>query len=101
MAEESLEVAFASLDEAAAQGYVVIDVREAQELQAAPTPCRTSRHIPLRTLLYGAPDLDANGKYLFVCAVGQRSLLAASELRARGMRAVFSQAGGVAALASP
>jgi sulfur-carrier protein adenylyltransferase/sulfurtransferase len=98
MNQESLEVAFASLDEAAAQGFVVVDVREMQELRACPMPCKTSRHIPLRTLLYGEPSLDANGKYLFVCAVGQRSLLAASELRARGMRAVFSQAGGVAAL---
>jgi adenylyltransferase/sulfurtransferase len=97
--EESLEVEFASLDEAAAQGFVVVDVREPQELQAQPTPCKSARHIPLRTLLYGTPALDANGKYLFVCAVGQRSLVAASELRARGMRAVFSQAGGVAALA--
>jgi adenylyltransferase/sulfurtransferase len=99
MNEESLEVAFASLDEAAAQGFIVVDVREAQELQAYPTPCKSARHIPLRTLLYGEPALDAQGKYLFVCAAGQRSLIAASELRARGMRAVFSQAGGVAALA--
>lgn len=99
MHEESLEVEFDSLDEAAAQGFVVVDVREAQELQVNPTPCKSSRHIPLRTLLYGKPALDVNGKYLFVCAAGQRSLVAASELRARGMRAVFSQAGGVAALA--
>jgi molybdopterin/thiamine biosynthesis adenylyltransferase/molybdopterin synthase catalytic subunit/rhodanese-related sulfurtransferase len=96
--EESLEVAFASLDEAAAQGFVVVDVREPQELEAWPTPCRTARHIPMRTLLYGDAALDVDGKYLLVCAAGQRSLAAASELRARGMRA-FSQAGGVTALA--
>jgi molybdopterin/thiamine biosynthesis adenylyltransferase/molybdopterin synthase catalytic subunit/rhodanese-related sulfurtransferase len=96
--EESLEVAFASLDDAAAQGFVVVDVREPQELEAWPTPCRTARHIPMRTLLYGDAALDVDGKYLLVCAAGQRSLAAASELRARGMRA-FSQAGGVAALA--
>jgi rhodanese-related sulfurtransferase len=53
----------------------------------------------MRTLLYGDSGLDVQGKYLLVCAVGQRSLAAASELRARGMRAVFSQAGGIAALA--
>jgi adenylyltransferase/sulfurtransferase len=99
MAEESLEVAFASLDEAAAQGYVIVDVREPQELAAWPTPCSSARHIPMRTLLYGDAALDVDGKYLLVCAVGQRSLAAASELRARGMRAVFSQAGGVSALA--
>jgi sulfur-carrier protein adenylyltransferase/sulfurtransferase len=97
--EESLEIAFASLDDAAAQGFVVVDVREPQELAASPTPCRNARHIPMRTLLYGDPALDVDGKYLLVCAAGQRSLAAASELRARGMRAVFSQAGGVAALA--
>jgi molybdopterin/thiamine biosynthesis adenylyltransferase/molybdopterin synthase catalytic subunit/rhodanese-related sulfurtransferase len=96
--EESLEVAFASLDDAAAQGFVVVDVREPQELEARPTPCRNARHIPMRTLLYGDSALDVDGKYLLVCAVGQRSLAAASELRARGMRAVFSQAGGIAAL---
>jgi adenylyltransferase/sulfurtransferase len=96
--EESLEVAFASLDDAAAQGFVVVDVREPQELEAWPTPCRSARHIPMRTLLYGDSALAVDGKYLLVCAVGQRSLAAAGELRARGMRAVFSQAGGVAAL---
>jgi molybdopterin/thiamine biosynthesis adenylyltransferase/molybdopterin synthase catalytic subunit/rhodanese-related sulfurtransferase len=97
--EESLELAFTSLDDATAQGYVVVDVREPQELAAWPTPCKSARHIPMRTLLYGDSALDVDGKYLFVCAVGQRSLVAASELRARGMRAVFSQAGGVSALA--
>ena len=97
--EESLEVAFSSLDDATAQGFVVVDVREPQELQAWPTPCKSARHIPMRTLLYGDSALAVDGKYLLVCAVGQRSLVAASELRARGMRAVFSQAGGVSALA--
>jgi sulfur-carrier protein adenylyltransferase/sulfurtransferase len=97
--EESLEVAFTSLDDATAQGFVVVDVREPQELQAWPTPCKSARHIPMRTLLYGDSALDVDGKYLLVCAVGQRSLAAASALRARGMRAVFSQAGGVSALA--
>jgi adenylyltransferase/sulfurtransferase len=98
MQQETLEVAFSSLDEAAAEGYVVVDVREPQELEAWPTPCGNARHIPMRTLLYGDSGLDVDGKYLLVCAAGQRSLAAASELRARGMRAVFSQAGGVAAL---
>jgi sulfur-carrier protein adenylyltransferase/sulfurtransferase len=97
--QESLEVAFTSLDEATAQGFMVVDVREPQELQAWPTPCKSARHIPMRTLLYGDSGLDVDGKYLLVCAVGQRSLAAASELRARGMHAVFSQAGGVSALA--
>jgi molybdopterin/thiamine biosynthesis adenylyltransferase/molybdopterin synthase catalytic subunit/rhodanese-related sulfurtransferase len=97
--QQSLEVAFTSLDEATEQGFVVVDVREPQELQAWPTPCKSARHIPMRTLLYGDSGLDVDGKYLLVCAIGQRSLAAASELRARGMHAVFSQAGGVAALA--
>jgi molybdopterin/thiamine biosynthesis adenylyltransferase/molybdopterin synthase catalytic subunit/rhodanese-related sulfurtransferase len=96
--QQSLEVAFSSLDDAAAQGFVVVDVREPQELQAWPTPCKSARHIPMRTLLYGDSALDVDGKYLLVCAVGQRSLAAASELRARGMRGVYSQAGGVSAL---
>jgi len=98
MHQETLEVAFSSLDDAAAEGYVVVDVREPKELEAWPTPCGNARHIPMRTLLYGDSGLDVDGKYLLVCAAGQRSLAAASELRARGMRAVFSQAGGVAAL---
>ena len=34
MNEESLEVAFDSLDEATAQGFTVVDVREPQELLA-------------------------------------------------------------------
>jgi len=53
MHQETLEVAFSSLDDAAAEGYVVVDVREPKELEAWPTPCGNARHIPMRTLLYG------------------------------------------------
>jgi adenylyltransferase/sulfurtransferase len=94
-----LEVEFDSLDDAAAQGLQVIDIREARELVEMPTPSSTARHIPMAELLHGSAQLASNGKYLLVCASGRRSFAAAEELRSRGFNEVYSLRGGVTALA--
>jgi adenylyltransferase/sulfurtransferase len=119
-AAEPIEVSFDSLDEAEAQGFNVIDIREARELVEAPTPTSNGRHIPMAELLHGqhtptASEGDAPGttsapsatsapgkpprKYLLICASGRRSLAAAEELRSRGESQVYSLRGGVAGLA--
>jgi adenylyltransferase/sulfurtransferase len=93
-----LEVDFASLDEARAAGFEIIDIREPQELEEIPTPTRNARHIPMAQLLYGNPEFTPNGKTLLVCASGRRSLAATQELRSRGVSAIYSLRGGVAKL---
>jgi len=97
-ADVDLEVQFDSLDDAEAQGFDVIDIREARELDEVPTPSGTARHIPMAELLHGAISLAPTGKYLLVCASGHRSLAAAEELHSRGFGHVRSLRGGVAEL---
>ena len=93
-----LEVDFASLEEARAAGFEIIDIREPQELEEIPTPTRNARHIPMAQLLHGSPAFAPNGKTLLVCASGRRSLAATQELRSRGANAVYSLRGGVTKL---
>jgi adenylyltransferase/sulfurtransferase len=93
---EALELEFDDLDQAAAIGYVVIDIREPAELRAQPTPARAARHVPLAELLAGH-NLPADARYLLVCARGARSLSAARALRERGLGEVYSLRGGLAA----
>ncbi|HEU4623673.1 MAG TPA: ThiF family adenylyltransferase [Steroidobacteraceae bacterium] len=94
-----LEVAYESLDDAAANGLQVIDIREAKELVEMPTPASNARHIPMAELLHGNANLAPAGKYLLVCASGRRSYAAAEELRSRGFANVYSLRGGVIGLA--
>ena len=92
----ALELEFDDLDQAAALGYVIIDIREPAELRDQPTPARTARHVPLAELLAGH-NLPADARYLLVCARGARSLSAARALRERGLGEVYSLRGGLAA----
>lgn len=92
----ALELEFDDLDQAAALGYVIIDIREPAELRGQPTPARTARHVPLAELLAGH-NLPADARYLLVCARGARSLSAARALRERGLGEVYSLRGGLTA----
>ncbi|MFZ1869563.1 MAG: ThiF family adenylyltransferase, partial [Steroidobacteraceae bacterium] len=90
------ELSFDSLEEALADGFEVIDVRESHELARFATPCSSARHLPIAQLLHGRPDMSTGNRYLLVCASGKRSLAAAHELRSRGYTKVFSLRGGIA-----
>jgi adenylyltransferase/sulfurtransferase len=91
-----LEVEFATLDEAVAAGYAIIDVREWPEVQARPAPARGVRHVPMSDLL--AAGLPTDGRYLIVCARGSRSLAVVRVLRERGVSGALSLRGGVEGL---
>jgi sulfur-carrier protein adenylyltransferase/sulfurtransferase len=93
-----VELEFASLEDAQAAGYAIVDIREAQELRAIPTPAKNAKHVPMAELLHGKQPFNPTGKQLLVCASGKRSLAAAQELRARGLNTVYSLAGGIANL---
>ena len=90
--DPDLEVTLDSLDEAAARGWAIVDVRSAEEVAARPT---TGIHCPIAQVLSGDAPLMRDGAYLVVCATGKRSLAAARALRRRGYT-VRSLAGGLA-----
>jgi adenylyltransferase/sulfurtransferase len=95
-AAADLEVAPASLAAAVADGYVIVDLREPAEVQAAPVPAPVLS-IPLASLLDEPARLADDRRYLLLCARGQRSAGAAAALRRAGIARVWSVRGGLAA----
>ncbi|HEY3784248.1 MAG TPA: ThiF family adenylyltransferase [Steroidobacteraceae bacterium] len=96
--EADLEVAFDSLEEALNAGFEIVDIREAHEVAQIPAPGGRVRHAPMAQLLHGQPPFRPADRTLLLCASGKRSLAAAQELRSRGLAAVYSLRGGIAAL---
>ncbi len=74
---------------------LLIDVREDHEWEAGHLP--DAVHYPLSGLIDALPQLPESGRYVFYCAHGQRSLLAARLFRDAGYEPVFSLAGGITA----
>lgn len=104
VSEDVLEVRFGALAEAIASGLVVIDIRQLEEITAAPID-GPSRRIPMMQLLADADALRAPSDdersasgYLIVCARGQRSAHVVGHLRQHGIDNAWSLAGGLAAL---
>jgi adenylyltransferase/sulfurtransferase len=95
---DDLEARFGSLAEATAAGFTLIDVRDPQERIAEPMP--GSLHLPMSKLLAQAASLEADGRYLLVCATGRRSGAAADLLRSQGFHACRSLRGGLRGLQS-
>jgi adenylyltransferase/sulfurtransferase len=95
---QALELDFASLAAAQADGFILVDVRDSAELAAEPLPATPSLHLPMAKLLSGAPALALDGRYLLVCATGKRSAAAADLLRSQGFRECRSLRGGIKAL---
>jgi adenylyltransferase/sulfurtransferase len=96
-AAPSLELRYASLADAIAAGFTLVDVRDARERDAEPVPA-PSLHLPMTKLLGDAATLDFAGRYLLVCATGKRSTAAADLLRSQGIRECHSLRGGLKGL---
>ena len=94
-----LEQPTAALARLAAEGYVVIDVRDPLESAALPVPV-PHRRVPLASLLEHPGQLAPTGRYLLVCARGQRSRAGAEALRRAGIGEAWSLQGGMAAVAA-
>ncbi len=92
-----IEREFGSLSAARAAGLVVIDIRDAAERAALPLPGPELLALPMSELLAGH-NLPAEGRYLLVCARGQRSLATVEHLRERGLAHAWSLRGGAQAL---
>jgi adenylyltransferase/sulfurtransferase len=95
---EPLEVEYASLEEARAAGFELVDVREAWERRLDPPEHLIELHLPMSALLEGRAIFPAEGRHLIVCAHGVRSLALAEMLRERGRPGVYSMRGGIAGL---
>ena len=93
-----LELDFQNLEDAQAAGFQIIDIREPAEIAESPLAIERSSQIPMARLLHGTPAFEPEGKTLLVCASGRRSIAATRELRAKGLKDVYSLRGGVAKL---
>jgi rhodanese-related sulfurtransferase len=74
--------------------YAIIDVRNPDEYQAGHLPGATL--IPVNSVFQRKDELPGDKKIIFVCAVGQRSALAAEMAAAAGLPAdrLFNLDGG-------
>ena len=90
----ALELSFDDLRLAAQAGYHLIDIREHKEMEQHPLPLADIAHRPMLELIEGQ-NLPREGRYLLICARGQRSLATARRLRERGLEA-YSLQGGAA-----
>jgi len=93
-----LELSVAALTPNLRADYVVVDVREPQEILSSPLSPHASLQIPLPALLSDHSALDKSHRYLFICARGTRSRAAAEHLREHGFTQVYSLRGGVLGL---
>ncbi len=98
LAGDPLEVEFASLEEARAAGFELVDVREAWERRLDPPERLIELHLPMSALLEGRAVFPERGRHLIVCAHGVRSLALAEMLRESGRTGVYSMRGGIACL---
>jgi adenylyltransferase/sulfurtransferase len=86
---------FDDLADAVARGFVVVDVRDADEIDASQLPV-ASLCIPASEIAT-CPLGPFHGDVLLVCASGKRSHHAARQLRRRGVEA-YSLVSGLNAL---
>jgi molybdopterin/thiamine biosynthesis adenylyltransferase/molybdopterin synthase catalytic subunit/rhodanese-related sulfurtransferase len=97
-ADGPLELEFATLDEARASGFELVDIREAWERRGDPPEASIPAHVPLSDIVNGRVEFPTGARYLIVCEHGVRSLALAEHLRAQGRADVYSMRGGMAAL---
>jgi len=79
-------------------GAAVIDVREPHEYNGGHVP--NAAHIPVNTVYARREELPKDKDVIFVCAVGQRSALAAEMAAAAGLTRIFNLDGGTEAWAN-
>jgi len=91
-----ISLSFVHLAAALSAGFILVDVRDPDEIAADPLDA-PSRRIPASQAASRAAELDGN-PVLLICASGRRSDHAARLLREQGLSNVHSLAGGLNAL---
>lgn len=79
----------------AGEPLVVIDVREAHELEISSLPF--ARHIPMGEIPARLGELDPQATTVILCRSGGRSMQVARFLDGRGFRSVSNLTGGILA----
>jgi adenylyltransferase/sulfurtransferase len=100
-ANDAVELDAAELTSEALADFRIVDLREPEERVEAPLPdtiMACAVQLPFSRFDAAALPFDDSRKVLFVCSRGGRSLKAATELRARGWREVYSLVGGASRL---
>lgn len=92
-----LEIDVTTAAEQVRAGALLLDVREAFEVQLCAVA--GSRHIPMRQIPENLPDLPRDQPILVLCHHGGRSLRVTQFLRAQGLTQVTNVAGGIDAWA--
>jgi rhodanese-related sulfurtransferase len=92
-----LEVDVATAAQLLREGALLLDVREAHEVEAC--AIAGSRHLPMRQVPENLLDLPRDRLILVLCHVGARSLRVTQFLRANGFGQVSNIAGGIVAWA--
>ena len=92
-----LEVDVATAAQHLREGALMIDVREAFEVEAGAVA--GTRHIPMRQIPENLTELPRDRLILVLCQVGARSLRVTQFLRANGFEQVSNVAGGIVAWA--
>lgn len=78
-----------------ANGATIIDVREKHEYDSGHVP--GAGHIPVNTVYARREELPKDKDLILICAVGQRSALAAEMAAAAGLTRLFNVEGGTEA----
>ncbi len=95
--EIPLEVDVATAAQLLREGALLLDVREASEVETC--AIAGSRHLPMRQVPENLPDLPRDRLILVQCHHGGRSLRVTQFLRANGFTQVSNVAGGIDAWA--
>jgi adenylyltransferase/sulfurtransferase len=95
--ETPLEVDIATAAQWLKEGALLLDVREASEVETC--AIAGSRHIPMRQIPASLPNLPRDRLILVLCHHGSRSLMVTRFLRTNGFPLVSNVAGGIDAWA--
>jgi rhodanese-related sulfurtransferase len=90
--EPFTRISVAEADDMMNGGAAVIDVREPHEYQSGHVP--GAALIPVNSVFARREELPKDKDLIFVCAVGQRSALAAEMAAAAGLTRLFNLEGG-------
>jgi rhodanese-related sulfurtransferase len=85
------------VDELKAQGYIIIDVRTAEEFSEGHIQDAILINIYDPNFKTKIGELDKNGKYLMFCRSGSRSGKAALQMTQMGFKDVLNISGGIIA----
>ena len=93
-----VSIEITSLPKKELERFILVDIREAVELQGNPVREVKCVHLPLSQFEKRRFRFDQSKRYVIFCAKGMRSLSLVEHLRKEGITNVFSLQGGIQAI---